>query len=137
MRNFLINSKDGFGFNFFDAFDDIFKPNALGFSSKMRTDIKEKGESYELTVDMPGFDKSDINLVLDNGYLTIEAKKQEKEEDGKYIHRERSYSCSRSFYVGKNIKEEDVKAKYDNGTLILDFPKNDKKQIEKKNIHID
>ena len=140
MRNYLSrrNNDLSFGRFFDDAFDDFFKPTFYGsYAPKMRTDIKETENGYELAVDMPGFDKSDINLILDNGYLTIEAKKQETEEDGKYVHRERSVSCNRTFYVGKNVTEEDIKAKYENGTLNLIVPKNEKKQIEKKNIQID
>ena len=138
MRNYLTRRNEDFGFNLFDAFDDFFKaPFYSGVAPKMRTDIKETENGYELAVDMPGFDKADINLTLDNGYLTINAKKQDKEEDGKYVHRERSVSCSRSFYVGENVTEEDIKARYENGTLNLSVPKTDKKQIEKKNIVIE
>jgi len=138
MRNYLTRRNEDFGFNLFDAFDDFFKaPFYGGVAPKMRTDIKETENGYELAVDMPGFDKADINLTLDNGYLTINAKKQDKEEDGKYVHRERSISCSRSFYVGEKVTEEDIKAKYENGTLNLLVPKTEKKQIEKKNIVIE
>ncbi len=139
MRNFLSRRNDDFGLNFFDAFDDFFKPNFyFGCNHKMKTDIKETENGYEMKIDMPDFDKKDINLTLDNGYLTVQAKKEEKqEEEDKYIHRERSYSCSRSYYVGDKITEEDIKAKYENGTLVLSVPKNENKQIEKKNIRID
>ena len=102
----------------------------------MKTDIKETDGGYELFVDMPGFDKKDIALSLDNGYLTVEAKRAEKEENENFVRRERSYSCSRSFYVGDAVTEEDVKAKYDNGTLNLFVPKKDKKELPKKNIEI-
>ncbi len=137
MRNFLSRRNDNYGMSIFDAFDDFFKPTFFtGNNYKMRTDIKETESGYEMKIDMPDFDKKDISLTLDNGYLTVEAKKDEKDED-KYIHRERSYSCSRSYYVGDKISEEDIKAKYENGTLCLSVPKNDVKQIEKKNIQID
>ncbi len=138
MRNYLQRANDNFGFNLFDAFDDFFKPVFYSEPvSKMRTDIKETDTGYELSVDMPGFEKKDINLSLDNGYLTLKAEKQEKEEDGKYIRRERSFSCSRSFYVGKDVTEEDIKAKYENGTLNLSVPKKEVKKLEKRNIQID
>ncbi len=138
MRNFLTRRNQDYGMSIFDAFDDLFKPTFFsGSSNRMRTDIKETENGYELKIDMPDFDKKDINLSLDNGYLTVEAKKEEREDNDKYIHRERSFSCSRSYYVGSNIVEEDIKAKYENGTLSLSVPKNDKKQIEKKNIQID
>ncbi len=137
MRNYLTRRNDDFGMSLFDAFDDFFKPSFFtGGNLKMKTDIKETDTGYEMKIDMPDFDKKDINLTLDNGYLTVEAKKEEKENE-KYIHRERSYSCSRSYYVGDNVTEEDIKAKYENGTLTLAVPKNDKKQIERKNIQID
>ncbi len=137
MRNFLTRRNDDCGMSIFDAFDDFFKPSFYGgANSRMKTDIKETEGGYELKIDMPDFEKSDISLTLDNGYLTVEAKKEDKKED-KYIHRERSYSCSRSYYVGDKITEEDIKAKYQNGTLSLTVPKNENKQIERKNIQID
>jgi HSP20 family molecular chaperone IbpA len=102
----------------------------------MATDIKENENGYQLSVDMPGFNKQDISLNLKDGYLTIEAKKEEK-EDEKYLHQERYCSCSRSYYVGENITEEDVKAKYLNGTLNLNIPKKQKQIPERKQIQID
>ena len=138
MKNYLQRANDNFGFNLFDAFDDFFKPVFYSEpKAKMRTDIKETETGYELQVDMPGFDKKDISLSLDDGYLTLKAEKQENQEDGKYIRRERSFSCSRSFYVGEQITEEDIKAKYENGTLEISVPKKDVKKIEKRNIQID
>ncbi len=139
MKNYLTNRSNGLGFNFFDDFfDDFFKPSFYhGSTGSMRTDIKENENSYELSVDMPGFDKKDIALSLDNGYLTIEAKREDKEESEKYVRRERNYSCRRSYYVGDGLQEGDVKAKYLNGTLFIDIPKNKQKQITKKNINID
>lgn len=138
MRNYLQRREnDPFNLSLFDAFDDFFAPT---FSRRakwvMATDIKENENGYQLSVDMPGFDKQDISLNLKDGYLTIEAKKEEK-EDGKYLRQERHCSCSRSYYVGENITEEDVKAKYINGTLEIDLPKKDKKAIETKNIEIE
>ncbi|MBP5466558.1 MAG: Hsp20/alpha crystallin family protein [Clostridia bacterium] len=105
--------------------------------SGMRTDIKETENGYELSVDMPGYDKKDISVELSHGYLTISAKREEKEENKKYLRRERSYSCSRSYYVGENIKREHVKAKYEGGTLHLAFPKEEKKEIPDKRIEIE
>lgn len=138
MRNYLSRRNEDFGLNFFDAFDDFFKPMMSFTPSKsMRTDIKETENGYELSVDMPGFDKKDINLSLDNGYLKIEANKSQKEDEDKYIHRERTFSCSRSYYVGSAVTEEDVKAKYLNGTLVIEVPKPNKNKIEKRNISID
>ena len=139
MRNYLTNRN----FNTFDIFDDIFdnffKPTT--FSNKvgnMRADIKENEKEYELAVDLPGFEKKDINLTLNDGYLTISAKTEQKEEDNKnYIRRERVCSYQRSFYVGDVISEEDIKAKYNNGTLTLNIPKLERKEIPHKHIEID
>ena len=139
MRNYLSrrNNDLSFGKFFDDAFDDFFKPVFYGVKEcAMKTDIKETDGGYELLVDMPGFDKKDIALTLENGYLTVEAKRDEKEENDKFVRRERSFSCSRSFYVGDAVTEEDIKAKYDNGTLNLIVPKKDKRELPKKNIEI-
>ena len=139
MRNYLQRrNNDFFGLDFFsDAFDGVFAPSVVRPHDNMRTDVKETEKAYELAVDMPGFDKKDITVELKDGYLTVSASKQEKEEDGKYVRRERSYSCSRSYYVGDDITENDVKAKYNNGTLNLFVPKKEIKQIQSKNIQID
>ena len=123
-----------------DPFEDFFKPFFYGGmrASDMRTDIKETEKGYEMQVDLPGFDKQDIKVSLNNGYLTVNAEKQEKEEDKKhnYLRRERKYSCSRSYYVGDQVKQEDVKAKYENGILTLDVPK-EEKRLSSGNITIE
>ena len=124
-----------FGEDLFDDFMDFpFRTtrsyqNAHGL---MQTDIRETKDGYELDVDLPGFDKKDINLELKDGYLTIKASRNEEKEDKKhhYLRKERfTGSCSRSFYVGDSVKEEDVHAKFDNGILKLSFPKEEPKQI--------
>ncbi|MBR3473499.1 MAG: Hsp20/alpha crystallin family protein [Oscillospiraceae bacterium] len=94
----------------------------------MKTDLKEHEDGYELLVDLPGFKKDQIELQLQNGYLTITASKgleeDGKDKKGKIVHQERYVgSMTRSFYIGENVKEEDVKAKFENGVLTLDFPK--------------
>lgn len=139
MRNYLQRrNNDIFGLDFFsDVFDGFFTPSVVRSNDNMRTDVKETEKGYELAVDVPGFDKKDLTVELKEGYLTISASKQEKEEDGKYVRRERSYSCSRSYYVGDGITENDIKAKYANGTLNLFVPKKEIKQIQSKNIVID
>lgn len=140
MKNYLTNGNNHLGFNLFeDLFDDFFKPTFYGVkNSAMKTDIRETENSYELAVDMPGFDKGDISLSLENGYLTVEAKREEKEQDEKsYVRRERNFSCKRSYYVGEAITEEDVKAKYVNGTLEIFLPKKTEKRVDRKNIAID
>ena len=113
-----------------NIFDDLFNTPFFTRSEQnmMKTDIKEHDGGYELTVDLPGVKKDDIKAELNDGYLTITAEsdtsKDEKDEKGKYICRERySGSYSRSFYVGDAVTEEDIKAKFENGTLTMDIPK--------------
>ena len=103
----------------------------------MKTDVKEVENGHEVARDLPGFKKEDISAKLENGYLTITAfkglDKDEKNEEGKYIRRERySGSCSRSFYVGDGVTEEDIKARFEDGILKLDIPKKDAEKIEQK-----
>lgn len=121
-----------FGNNFVDdVFDDMF-PFTGNYTTAnydlMKTDVKDAGDHYELEMEMPGVEKENIKAELKDGYLTVSAetntKKDEKAEDGKYIRRERySGSCSRSFYVGDGVKQEDIKAKFEDGTLKLFVPK--------------
>ena len=139
MRNYLSRRNNDLGFSFFeDAFEDFFKPVFYGVKENaMKTDIKKVDGGYELAVDMPGFDKKEINLSLENGYLKVEAKSEEKEEDEKnFVRRERAVSYSRSYYVGDAVTEEDVKAKYENGILELFVPEKEKQIPQKKNIEI-
>ena len=100
----------------------------------MKTDIRETENNYELDIDLPGFKKSDVNLELKDGYLSIEANKaldkDEKDDKGRYIRQERwSGSCSRSFYVGENVKPEDVNAKFEDGILKIAMPKAEQKKL--------
>ena len=122
---------------FDDFFSDPFFAHSRREEALMRTDIKEKDGNYMLTMDLPGYDKKDIKAELNDGYLTISATKNEnvdeKDSEGNYIRQERfSGECSRSFYVGSSIKQEDIKASYNNGILNLTFPKEETKQIETK-----
>ncbi len=109
----------------------------------MKTDLKEHEDGYELSVDLPGFKKDQIQLQLNNGYLTVSAAKgveeEEKDKKGRLVHQERfSGSMSRSYYVGENLEEEDVKAKFENGVLTLNFPKAEQKKLpEQKTIQIE
>ena len=133
-----------FGENLFDDgwfdFDRDFwgRKNPLyGKNAKniMKTDIREHDTGYELDVDLPGFKKDEINIELENGYLTISAAKgldkDEQDKKGKYIRKERyAGSMSRSFYVGDAITEEDVHAKYEDGILKLSVPKKEAKAVE-------
>ena len=125
-----------FGENLFDDFMDGFAfPTANWNYAKntanvMKTDIKENDKGYELDVDLPGYKKEDVKAELKDGYLTISASndntKEEKDEDGKYIRKERyTGAVSRSFYVGKYVTEEDIHAKFENGILKLSVPKVD------------
>ncbi|MBR1512114.1 MAG: Hsp20/alpha crystallin family protein [Acidaminococcaceae bacterium] len=106
-------------------------------SNIMKTDIRENKDSYDVIVYLPGFKKEGIQVQLDEGYLTITAAKSldkdEKNEEGKYIRQERySGSCTRSFYVGNAITVDDIKDKFEDGTLRLNIPKKDPKAVEGK-----
>ena len=106
----------------------------------MRTDIKEIDDGYELHIDVPGFAKEDIKISLEKGYLTVEAKHEEKDEEknGHYVRRERFLgSTARSFFVGEEIAEKDIKAEYDKGILKLFVPKEGTNIKEKKYISIE
>ena len=104
----------------------------------MKTDVRETDSGYEVDVDLPGFKKDEITAKLDNGYLTISATKgldkENNKENGKYIRRERYVgSMSRSFYVGEDVTQEDIKAKFEDGILKLSIPKKDKKAVHQTN----
>ena len=135
-----------FGENLFDDWMDDFdkafwgKRNPLyGKNAKnmMKTDVREHDKGYELDVDLPGFKKDEIHIGLENGYLTISAAKgMEKKEDdkkGQYIRQERYCgSCSRSFYVGENVTEQEISAKFEDGILKLSIPKKEQAKVETK-----
>lgn len=100
----------------------------------MRTDIKESEAGFELAIDLPGYKKEDVKAELKDGYLTISAETKkdndEQNESGKYIRRERYYgTCSRSFYVGEELTQEDIRARFEDGILKLSVPK---KEIQPK-----
>ena len=104
-------------------------------SHEMKTDVKETDSGYEVDIDLPGFKKDEINVQLDNGYLSISAAKgldkEEKNKEGKYIRKERyAGAMSRSFYVGDALTQEDIKAKYESGILRLSIPKKEAMQVE-------
>ena len=138
-----------FGEDLFDEmmnfpFEDEFfgKHNPLyGKHAKnmMKTDVRETDGSYEVDIDLPGFKKDEISAELKNGYLTISAAKElnKDEQDkktGNYIRRERyAGSMSRSFYVGEDVAQEDIHAKFENGILQLTIPKKDAKAVEQNN----
>lgn len=119
-----------------EAFDSFFRPFYVDSESTfMKTDIKETEKEYVLDVEMPGYDKNDISLNFENGYLTVSAKKAAKSEDTHYIRRERATSCSRSYYMG-DVDKTQIKAKYENGVLAVTIPK-EKPQETKHTISID
>lgn len=132
--------------NLFDDMDKYFNRGWDFFrretANPMRTDVEEKDGNYELTIDMPGFDKDDIKAELKDGYLTVSAEKKDDKEDKNdngYVMRERySGACSRTFYVGDHVTENDIKAAFRNGTLKLTFPKEAEKKVpESKLISIE
>ena len=135
-----------FGENLFDDFMDFpferefFRgtpSRRTSSQSLMKTDVKELDGSYELDIDLPGYKKEDVCAKLENGYLTISAStnknNDEKDKDGRYIRRERyTGQCSRSFYVGNQVTQDQIKAKFENGILKLSIPKVEKQQVEQK-----
>ena len=128
-----------------DLFDDFFGFPFGGYGwnggSLMKTDIKDTDQGYEMTMNLPGVKKEDIKAELKNGYLTINVSSNkdndEKDENGHYIRRERySGNCSRSFYVGDQITQEDIKAKFEDGILKIDVPKKDAKPEVEENKYV-
>ena len=116
-----------------DFFDDFVPDNKM---MNMNCDIYEKEGKYNVVIDIPGFDKKDINIDVENGYLTVKASRREEnnEKDKHYIKRERVYgSFKRQFYIG-DVNHEDIKAEFKDGTLTIIVPKaeenNSKKTIE-------
>ena len=133
-----------FGESLFDRFFDESFGGFYGSTEMMKTDIKDTDNGYELTMNVPGVKKEDVKAELKDGYLTVNVSsnsgRDEKDENGKYIRRERySGSCSRSFYVGDAVTQEDIKAKFEDGTLKLTIPKKEAKPAveEKKYISIE
>ena len=131
--------------NEFDLFKDFFDGDDF-FSRRentiMKTDIKEKKDKYIIEMDLPGYEKENISLTLKEGYLEVsaEVKKEEENEDKeKFVHKERYYGhCSRNFYVGEEITEQDISAEFKNGILMITVPKKEehKSLPEAKKIEI-
>ena len=136
-----------FGENLFDDWFDFPGCRGLGRVENklygdragrlMKTDVHEKDGQYDMDIDLPGFKKEDIKVELHDGYLQVSAVKglneEEKDEKGKLIRQERySGSMQRSFYVGDSIKQEEVKAKFEQGVLKLSFPKEGEKKLPEK-----
>ena len=129
----------------FDLLGEMFRDpfSTEGESKVMKTDIKEKKDKYIIDIDLPGYEKENIKLEVEDGYLTVHAtinNDKEEKEEGKYVRKERYMgSCSRSFYVGEDVKSEDIKASFKNGILKIEVPKKEEKEKlpEKKYIPID
>ena len=130
----------------FDLFDEMFKDPFFiteRESKFMKTDIKEKEKEYLIEMDLPGYEKENIKIEIENGYLTVQANRsesKEEKEEGKFVRKERySGECSRSFYIGEDVKEEEIKASFKNGILKLVVPKKgtEKELPEKKYIEIE
>lgn len=128
-----------FGRDFDKEFSKAMAPTEHALYGKhaknmMKTDVRETDDSYEVDIDLPGFKKDEVKIQLADGYLTIEAAKgldkdEKDKKSGKYIRRERyAGSMSRSFYVGEDVKQEEIHAKYDNGILKLSVPKKEAKK---------
>ena len=131
-------------------FDDLFtdcnntagrrniSPKAAGL---MKTDIKEKKDKYVIEMDLPGYEKENISLSLKDGYLEVTAKvekEENKEEEERFVHKERFYGhCSRNFYVGDDITEEDIHAEFKNGILKIDVPKKEERKALPEAKHIE
>ena len=140
-----------FGENLFDDFMNDFSfptfPNVdkelYGKHAKnlMKTDVKETENAYEIDIDLPGFKKDEIQIELKDGYLTVSAEKgldkDEEDKKGKYIRKERyAGSCQRSFYVGDNLTQEDIKGEFKHGILTLNVPKKEAKPAVDTNKYI-
>lgn len=124
------------------AFPDINR-ELYGKNSQnlMKTDVKETDAGYEVDMDLPGFKKDEIRMQLTDGYLTVSASKcldkDEKKESGSYVRRERyAGSMSRSFYVGRHVREEDIHPRYENGILSFALPREEKKAVDDRNRYI-
>lgn len=133
--------------NNYDLLDDIFDDEFFNMkpvkNDIMKTDIEEHNDHYEIISDLPGYKKENIKISIENGYLTVSAKTNKDDEHtenhGKIIRKERFFGeCKRSFYVGDEISENDIKAAFKEGTLKISIPKKEKnKDNPKKYIEIE
>lgn len=142
---FSNNLVDSFFNDSFDSmFDGMFRmPSEHSAMNAMYTDVQDLGDSYQMEMELPGYEKEDLQADIKDGYLTICAEhngeKEEKDQDGRFVCRERFMGrCQRSFYVGENVTREDIKASFDNGVLKLLIPKKDAPAVsERKYIAIE
>lgn len=134
-NNFVDNMFDDF---FDDSFMQSMPSQYVRTAGAMNTDVRETEGAYYIDMELPGFAKEDVQAELKDGYLTISAahneKKEEKNKEGKFIRRERyTGSYQRSFYVGEQMTQEDIKAKFNNGILTVEVPKKEAKpEVEQK-----
>ena len=139
-----------FAENLFDEFfDDFPMPREFrnidrrlygkNAAREMKTDVHEHEDHYEVDIDLPGFKKDEITLSLENGYLTVSAAKgvdkDEKTKKGKVIRQERyAGALQRSFYVGDTLTEKDITARFENGVLSLNVPKQEARKLPEKKV---
>lgn len=132
------NFVDSFFNDSFDSiFDDMFRSPFGGAATAMNTDIQDLGDSYQMEMELPGYEKEDLQADLKNGYLTITAQhngeNNEQDENGRFVRRERfTGHCQRSFYVGDGVTQEDIKASFENGVLKLLIPKKETPVVEEQ-----
>ena len=132
---------DLFGFPYMKEFDDMSRGMERKLYGRkaarmMKTDIREKDDNYEVSIDLPGFKKEDITVELNDGYITISASKNlDRDEDkkGKLIRQERyAGTLQRSFYVGEEVTQADISAKLEHGVLSINVPKKEAKKLPEK-----
>lgn len=133
-RNFV---DDFLGNSFDDMFQEMFRTPQNETMGLMSTDVQDMGDYYQLEMELPGYQKEDLKADLKDGYLTISAEHKEendeKDEKGKFVRQERYTGyCQRSFYVGENITQNDIKAGFENGVLKMEIPKKEAKAVEEK-----
>ena len=138
-ENLFDDFMEGFSLPTFPSIDkELYGKHA---KNMMKTDVKETEDGYEVAIDLPGFQKDEITMQLQDGYLTIQAAKgldkEEKDKKGRFVRRERyAGSMSRSFYVGDSVREDEIHPKYENGILSFNVPKEERKAVEDKNRYI-
>ena len=137
-----------FGENLFDEFFNgwdrefrnmdrqLYGKNA---AREMKTDVHEHEDHFEVDIDLPGFKKEDVILELQNGYLTVTATKgldkDETTKKGRLIRQERyAGTMQRSFYVGDALTEKDITARFENGVLSLNVPKQEARKLPEKKV---
>lgn len=139
MNNYLLRRNTNSTFNLLDdAFNSFFRPMHFGEkSTSMRTDVRETENSYLMEVELAGFDKKEVSLSFEKGYLTILAEKTEKDNENQtYLRRERLAKLSRTYFVG-DVNKDKIKAKYENGVLEIEIPKKEKELPTSHTINID